>query len=171
MNVILCEDVENLGEMGKTVKVSPGYARNFLIPRKLAVLSDSASAKQIEHEMRIIRKREEKRRAELTLVAKQLEALTIEIKMRSGEGDRLFGSVTNANIAEKLAEMGHAVSRKTIQLTEPIKTLGVHQVPVKLSGGVMASLKVWVTGLAEEKPVEETYEEPEDRDDDHDDED
>jgi len=154
MNVILCEDVDNLGDMGETVKVAPGYARNFLIPRKLAVQADTASAKQIEHEMRLIRKREEKRNAEMASVAKKLEAVTVEFKMRAGEGEKLYGSVTSAHIAEKLAELGFEISRKHIQLPEPIKSLGMHQVPVKFRGGMTGSLKVWVTSLVEEAPAE-----------------
>lgn len=153
MKVILCDDVENLGHMGQTVNVATGYARNYLIPRKLAVGAESASARQIEHEMAIIKRREEKRRAELTAVAKQLEGVTVEIQMRSGEEDKLFGSVTNVMIAEKLAEMGHPIDRKSIVLPEPIKALGIFTVPVKLAGGIQAEFKVWVTGLVEETAV------------------
>ncbi len=150
MNVILCEDVENVGEMGNTVKVADGYARNFLIPRKLAVRADSASAKQIEHEMRIIKKREEKKRAEQAQLAKKLEGVTIEFKVRAGEGDKIFGSVTSAHIAEKLSELGHEISKKSIQLAEPIKALGVFSAPVKMPGGIEAKLKIWVTKIEEE---------------------
>jgi len=162
MKVILCEDVEHLGEMGQTVKVAPGYARNFLLPRRLAVGADSASAKQIEHELKILKRREEKRRTELKGVAKNIESLTIEIKMRAGEGDKLFGSVTTALIAEHLAEAGHAIEKKTIKLEEPIKQLGMYLVPVKLGAGVEAQVKVWVTGLTpegESTPAADTAEE------------
>lgn len=151
MNVILCDDVENLGEMGQTVKVADGYARNFLIPRRLAVKADSASAKQIEHEMAIIKRREEKRRAEQTKIAKELEKLTVEIKVRAGEGDKIFGSVTAGHIAEKLAEMGQEINRKTIVLAEPIKSLGIFKVALKFPGGIEAEIKVWVTGIEEAK--------------------
>jgi len=150
MQVILCDDVENLGAMGDTVKVADGYARNYLIPNRLAVQSDSASAKQIEHEMKIIRRRDEKRRAQLSEVAKHLESLTVEVKVRAGENEKIFGSVTSAHIAEKLAELGHVVDRKNIQLSEPIKSLGIFVVPVKLASGLEAQLKVWVTSLNEE---------------------
>lgn len=151
MNVILCDDVENLGEMGQTVKVADGYARNFLIPRRLAVKADSASAKQIEHEMSIIKRREEKRRAEQTKIAKELEKLTVEIKVRAGEGDKIFGSVTAGHIAEKLAEMGQMINRKNLVLAEPIKSLGIFKVAVKFPGGIEAQIKVWVTGIEEAK--------------------
>ncbi len=151
MKIILCDDVENLGEMGETVTVADGYARNYLLPRRLAVRADSASAKQIEHEMAIIKRREEKRRAEQTKVAKQLEKATVEIQVRAGEGDKIFGSVTAGHIAEKLAEMGHEINRKTIQLPEPIKTLGIFKVAVKFPGSIEAQVKVWVTGIEDPK--------------------
>lgn len=151
MNVILCDDVENLGEMGQTVKVADGYARNFLIPRRLAVKADSASAKQIEHEMSIIKRREEKRRAEQTKIAKELEKITVEIKVRAGEGDKIFGSVTAGHIAEKLAEIGQEINRKNLVLAEPIKSLGIFKVAVKFPGGIEAQIKVWVTGIEEAK--------------------
>jgi large subunit ribosomal protein L9 len=147
MKIILCDDVDNLGEMGETVTVADGYARNFLIPRRLAVRADSASAKQIEHELAIIKRREEKRRAEQAKVAKKLEKLTVEIQVRAGEGDKIFGSVTSGHIAEKLEELGHEISRKSIQLPEPIKTLGIFKVAVKFPGSIEAQIKVWVTGI------------------------
>lgn len=152
MKVILCEDVPNLGEMGATVKVAPGYARNFLLPRKLAVPAESASAKQIEHEMSIIKRREEKRRVEQTAYAKEIEKITVELKARAGEQDRLFGSITTTMIAEKLKEHGHEIDRRKIHLDEPIKALGVYTVPVRLMSGVEAHVKVWVSPLDEPKP-------------------
>lgn len=152
MKVILCEDVPNLGEMGATVKVAPGYARNYLLPRKLAVPAESGSAKQIEHEMAIIRKREEKRRVEQGAYAKELEKVTVELKARAGEHDRLFGSVTTAMIAEQLKELGHDIDRRKIRLDEPIKTLGIFTVPVRLMSGVEAHVKVWVAPMEEPKP-------------------
>ncbi|MBI2426105.1 MAG: 50S ribosomal protein L9 [Candidatus Hydrogenedentes bacterium] len=150
MKVILREDVEHVGVMGDTVKVANGYARNFLLPQQLAVVADSASAKQIKHELDIIRRRDEKRKAELAKVAKSLEGVSLEIKMRAGEGDKLFGSVTNGHIADKLAEKGFAINRKQINLPEPIKQLGIFTVSVKLGGGIEGSVKVWVTGEHDE---------------------
>lgn len=165
MNVILREDVEHLGLMGDKVKVANGYARNFLLPNRLAVMADSASAKQIEHELAIIRRRDEKRKAELNKVAKTLEGVTVEIKMRAGEGDKLFGSVTNGHIADMLAEKGLDINRKQIVLAEPIKSLGIFTVAVKLGGGIEGSVKVWVTGeqdeVTTEAPAEAAAEEPE----------
>ena len=150
MKVILSENVPNVGKMGATVTVADGYARNFLLPRKLAVRADSATAKQIDHETRLIRKREEKQRAVFAALAKALDQVTLEIQVRAAEEDKIFGSVTNALIAEKLAELGHTVDRKAIILDEPIKSLGIFAVPVRLAGGIEANIKVWVSPLAEE---------------------
>ena len=149
MKVILSEDVANLGKMGATVNVADGYARNFLLPRKLAVRADSGSARQIEHETRVIRRREEKQRAVLAALAKTLEGVTVEIKARAGEEDKIFGSITTAHIADKLAELGHQIDRKTIVLEEPIKSLGIFGVPVRLASGIEATIKVWVTAIEE----------------------
>ncbi|MCK5863477.1 MAG: 50S ribosomal protein L9 [Candidatus Hydrogenedentes bacterium] len=150
MNVILCENVENLGEMGNQVQVADGYARNYLIPRKLAVLADSASAKQIEHELRIIKRKEVKRRGELTLVADKMSDLTLEFQMRAGGDDKIFGSVTTAMIAARLVEEGFTITRRQVILEEPIKSLGIFTVRVRLLSGIEATVKAWVTGLEEE---------------------
>lgn len=145
MKVILSENVPHLGEMGATVNVADGYARNYLIPRKLAVRADSATATQIAHELRIIRKKEERRREELAQVAKQLERVTVEIKARAAEEDKIFGSVTSANIADGLKQLGYEVDRRNVLLEEPIKSLGIHLAPVRLASGIEAQVKVWVT--------------------------
>lgn len=159
MKIILCEDVENVGEMGETVKVAPGYARNFLLPRRLAVAADSASAHQIEHEMRIIRKREEKRRAELAEVAKGMSGIRVAFKAKVGDAGKLFGSITTLHIAQKLEELGHAVTRKKIILSEPIKTLGDHAVTVRLKTGIETKINVVVEADVEAPaPVEQETE-------------
>lgn len=154
MKVILRENVPNLGTMGDTVKVKDGYARNFLFPRRLAVPAESGSARQIEHEMHMIRKREEKRKVHLNEVAKGLQALTVEIRARAGEEEKIFGSVTTANIAERLKELGHDIDRRSIKLEEPIKALGIYSVPVALGHGVEANIKVWVAPVEEPKAEE-----------------
>jgi large subunit ribosomal protein L9 len=167
MKVILSQDVPNLGAMGATVKVADGYARNYLLPRRLAVETGSASGKQIEHEMRNIKRREEKRRTELQEVAKKMSGLTVEITARAGEEDKLFGSVTNVMIAEKLAAQGYQIDRRSIVLEEPIKTLGIFTVPVRLGSGVEANVKVWVQAeKVAEVAVEVEEEDDEDSDDD-----
>jgi len=145
MNVILCEDVDNLGFMGEQVKVAGGYARNYLLPRKLAVVADSASAAQIEHEMRIIKKREEKRRVELTEVSKGIAKLTVEFITKASDEGKLFGAITTLHIAKKLKELGYEVNRKKIKLSEPIKSLGDHAITLQLGAGVEATVTVNVT--------------------------
>ena len=167
MNVILCEDVDNLGFMGERVKVAAGYARNYLLPRKLAVVADSASAAQIEHEMRIIRKREEKRRVELTEVSTGLASLSVEFTTKASEEGRLFGAITTLHIAKKLDELGYDINRKKIKLSEPIKSLGDHAVTLQLGASVEATINVVVTAeVVEEteapaKPEVETSEDAE----------
>lgn len=168
MKVILCEDVDSLGDMGETVTVARGYARNYLLPRRLAVVADSASAKQIEHEMRIIRKREEKRRGELQEVAKGVMGVKIEFTAKAGAEGKLFGSITSLHIAEQLQALGHPVNRRKIQLSEPIRSLGDHEVPVRLTSGIEATIIVTVTAeapkegeavkVAEEPPAEASAE-------------
>jgi len=153
MKVILCQDVPNVGKMGAEVNVAAGYARNYLLPRKLAVGADSATAKQIDHEMRIIHRREEKQRGVLAELAQKLDDVTVEIRARAGEEERIFGSVTSGQIAEKLGEMGHPVDRKDIALEEPIRSLGIFAVPVRLASGIEASVKVWVAPIEEEEPA------------------
>lgn len=157
MKVILREDVDNLGDMGETVNVAPGYARNYLLPRRLAVHAESASAKQIEHEMRIIGKREQKRHAELVQIAGTLEGVTLEFIAKSGAEGKLFGSITNLHISNKLAEHGHQVNRRKIQLAEPIKSLGEHDVVIQLKDGVGATIKV-IVEAEEPEPGEVTEE-------------
>ncbi len=160
MLVILKEDVENLGDMGATVKVAAGYARNFLLPKNLAVQADSASAKQIEHELKIIRRRDAKRREELESVAKKLGRVTVEIKMRAGEGDKLFGSVTSSMIAEDLERQGYSIDRKKIKLDQPIKTLGTFEIPVRFATGIEPTIKVWISSDQEEEVTEKAVVEP-----------
>lgn len=153
MRVILCENVPNLGEIGTTVKVADGYALNYLFPRKLAVRADSGSARQIEHELRVIRRREEKMRAAMAQEAKKLNNATIEITARAGEEDRLFGTVTTAQIAEALRPLGYAVDRRSITLEEPIKTLGAHTAKVRLARGIEATVSILVVKEADEEPA------------------
>jgi len=154
MKVILCKDIEKLGKVGETVDVSDGYARNFLIPRKLAVSIQSASAAEIRHHLEIIQRREAQRKAEMESVATKLNAITIEFKMRAGDEEKLFGSVTSAMIAEELQKREFDIDRKQILLEEPIKTLGIFSVPVKLGSGVTAEVKVWVSQLTDENNTE-----------------
>ncbi len=167
MNVILCEDVDNLGSMGDQVKVANGYARNFLLPRQLAVVADSANAKQIEHELRIIRKREVKVRAEMEEVAKTIASVEVKITQKAGENGKLFGSVTSLHIAQALAEQGHEVNRRKIKLSEPIKAVGKYDIILGLSAGVETTIKLEVIAdIVKAEEVEEVAEVDLDDDDD-----
>ena len=166
MKVILREDMDNLGAMGETVNVARGYARNFLFPRNMAVLAESASAKQIEHELRIIKKRETQLRTELSKVTGAVKGIRLEFTAKSGENGKLFGSITTKHIADKLAEHGHDVDRRKIKLAEPIKTVGERSILIRLMKDVEAEITVVVIGdVVEEEVVEQVVESP-DRDDD-----
>jgi large subunit ribosomal protein L9 len=151
MEVILREHVDNLGKRGEIVKVADGYARNYLLPRKLALLATDGSRKQIERE----REKFEAREAEEKKVAESLAArmgnLEIEIARRVGETDVLFGSVTTADIAEALLAKGSEVDRRKLQLAEPIKKLGEYDIPLRLSRDVVAHIKVRVVAEGSER--------------------
>ncbi len=144
MKVILRENVENLGKIGDIVKVSDGYARNFLLPRKLVSLADEKNVKAIEHHKKELQKKRARDMKEYQEVAKKLEAFSVTISRKVGDKEKLFGSVTTTDIAGALVKGGFNVDRKNIQLVDPIKQLGVHSVNVKLSPEVVAQVKVWV---------------------------
>ena len=144
MKVILSEDVETLGKVGDVINVKPGYARNYLLPRSVALLATSKNLKEVEHRKRVIQDKLNKLTAESQELAGRLEALSITIPQKVGEEDKLFGSVTNQAIQQALKEEGFEIDRKKIVLDEPIRQLGTFAVPVKLSQGVTASLRVTV---------------------------
>jgi large subunit ribosomal protein L9 len=144
MKVILKENIENLGNIGDIVKVAPGYARNYLLPKGLAIEATEKNAKSLEHTMRqLAYKKNQTLEAAKNLAAK-LEGLTIELLHQSGEEGKLFGSVTNMEIAAFLKENGFDIDRKTIILAESIKQLGEYTIPVKVHPEVTANLKVTV---------------------------
>src|SRR5215475_4617958 len=147
MEVILREDVPHLGNIGDVVKVRPGYARNYLLPRGLATVADKRNMRALEHERRLV---EEKRRRAVSAadsLAKQIAAARVVISARAGDEGRLFGSVTNIDIERALAEQGLVVERRRIRLDEPIKTLGEHTVPVSLAAGVPCEITVSVVAV------------------------
>lgn len=150
MKVILNENVDGLGSIGDLVNVKPGYARNFLLPRNLAVVADEKNVKQFEHQKRQAERKLEKITKEAEIIKEKIEKVSCVVAHRAGEEGKLFGSVTNIELAEKLAEAGVEIDRKYIQLAEPIKTLGEHEVPIKLDAGVTAALKVVVEASEEE---------------------
>lgn len=145
MKLILKENVEFLGQTGDIVKVAPGYGRNYLLPRGLAILATEKNAKALEHAKRQLTYKKNKELESARLLSGKLEALNIELKQQSGEEGKLFGSVTNIDIANFIKENGFEIDRKRIVLAEPIKQLGDYEVPVKIHPEVTATLKVKVT--------------------------
>ena len=148
MEVILREHVDNLGRRGDLVKVADGYARNYLLPRKMALLATEGNKKVIAREKVKFDVKEAEEQKVAQAVADRLAAVEVEIARKVGETDALFGSVTNADIADVLAAKGFDIDRRTIQLHDPIKRLGEFEVPVKLHRDVTVTLKVKVTAEA-----------------------
>ncbi len=149
MKLILREDVYNLGKSGELVSVKEGYARNYLLPRNLAMLASSANVRQLEHEKKVIELRQQKLKGGALEQAKKLEGVKISIKRKTGEQDKLFGSVTALDIAEALAAAGHKLDRRLIHLPEPIRAIGEFAVEVRLHREVTAKLTVTVVGEAQ----------------------
>jgi large subunit ribosomal protein L9 len=144
MEVILREKVEKLGSRGEVVKVSEGYARNFLLPRKLALLATPANMKQIEQEKAAAVRRETNEKAEAEALAQQLSKITIRLARKVGENDVLYGSVTSMDIAEALQVQGFTLDRRKFEMEEALKSLGQHQVNIKLYRDVVATVTVEV---------------------------
>ena len=144
MEVILREHVDNLGKRGEIVKVADGYARNYLLPRKLALPATDANRKHVERERKIVETREAQERTQAEAIAARLATIDVVITRRVGETDQLYGSVTSADIAEFLKGKGFEIDRRKLILPEPIKTLGDHQVPLKLHREVTVPLTVKV---------------------------
>ena len=144
MQVILREDVEKLGQRGETVKVAPGYARNFLLPQQLAVPATSANKKIVEQERQAHLRKEAKLSCEATDLSKLMSGTVITISQKAGENDQLFGSVTAKDVADQLEQKGYVIDRRKVQLEEPIKTLGEHKVAVRLHRDVTAEVTVHV---------------------------
>jgi len=142
MEIILKETIPSLGKAGDMVKVANGYARNFLLPKGKAIFADKKNMSQIERQQASILNKAARERDEFDALAVKLGSLEISIPVRVGELDRLYGSVTNLDIANVIESQGYSIDRKKIQLDEPIKTLGEFEVPVKLSPDVKAVVKV-----------------------------
>ena len=157
IEVILKEHVEHLGHRGEIVKVAPGYARNYLLPRKLALAVTAGNRRQIELEQARAAARDAAERADAEAFKTRLEAVEITIARRVGEGETLYGSVTSSDIAEALAERDLTVDRRRLQLDEPIKTLGEFVAPLRLTRDVTAGIRVKVVAL-DGGPVEPTGE-------------
>lgn len=150
MEVILKETIETLGQEGDIVKVKPGYARNYLLPRKLAVLASDGNRAMLEQERAAIEVRRAKARQESESLSKKLSGVTIVIEQRVGQEDRLFGSVTAADIAEKLKDLGFDIDRRKILLDEPIKTAGDKTVNIKTGFQMITPIGVSIQPLSAE---------------------
>ena len=144
MKIVLRQDFESLGKTGDVVEVKPGYARNFLVPRKIALPAKPNFIKMVEEESRQKQLRQRKDRKTAEELAAKLNEVSLTISVNVGEEDKMFGSVTSQDIAAGLAESGHEIDRRKIQLDEPIKALGIYSVPIKLYPEVVANVKVWV---------------------------
>ena len=144
MKVILREDIDNLGKSGELVTVKDGFGRNYLLPRKLAVLASEQNMRQLQHEQAVQSARSAKLRAGAEEQAKKVSAVAVTLRRKVGEQDKLFGSVTALDIAEALAAAGQKVDRRHIHLPEPIKTIGKHTVELRLHRDVTAKINVEV---------------------------
>ena len=149
MEVILREDVEKLGARGQMVKVAPGYARNYLLPRKLAVAATESNKKIVEQKRQAHLRRDAKEVADATDLGKMMTNLSVTISQKAGENEQLFGSVTSKDIADLLEKQGYTIERRKIILAEPIKTLGEFKVPLRLHRDVTTEITVHVTKEAE----------------------
>ncbi len=144
MDVILREDVEKLGRAGEVVTVKDGYGRNYLLPRGLAYAASEANRRRLSAEQQRRDRRAAATLAEAQTLATRLAAASLSFTMKAGEGDKLFGSVTAGDIADALAREGFVVEKRTVELPEPIKALGVYKVPVRLHADVKPEVRVWV---------------------------
>jgi large subunit ribosomal protein L9 len=144
MEVILREDVDKLGNRGQVVKVAAGYARNYLLPKRLAVAATDSNKKIVEQERQAHLRREAKLASDATDLAKLMSSVVITIHAKAGEQDQLFGSVTAKDIAEGLEKQNYTIDRRKIQLDEPIRQLGEHKVPIKLHREVSVDITVIV---------------------------
>jgi large subunit ribosomal protein L9 len=155
VKVIFIEDVPNVARVGQTRVVADGYARNFLLPRKLAVIANSQAALAIESQLKKKIKQRELEEAEMATLAEKIEGVEITLRAKVGEGDKLYGSVTGADIAGELSQTaGHEIDKRKIELAEPIRQVGSHDVTVRFAHDITAVIKVNVISdeVAEEKP-------------------
>ena len=144
MKVILKEDVQNLGQQGDVVEVKPGYARNYLMPQKLAILFTKQQKKSIEEAQRVEERKLEREKDQLESVLKQVEDLSLSLKMQSEEDSKLFGSVTKLDIVKLLEKSGITIDKKYVDLSSPIKTLGEHKVNIVFTKEMSASFTLTV---------------------------
>ena len=148
MQIILTQDVANLGAAGELVSVRPGYGRNFLVPRGMAVSATAANVHRLEHDKRVIARKVAKERAGAEGIAERINAVTLQFDRQVGEDDKLFGSVTSRDISEQLKKTGIEIDHRWVVMDQPIKALGKYEVAVKLASGVVAQVKFFVVGKA-----------------------
>jgi large subunit ribosomal protein L9 len=144
MKVILRQNFDGLGQIGQVVEVKSGYARNYLIPRKLAYAALKGNIKALEEEKKNLEKKRVHELAAAETFAAELEKISVTIPVQVGEEDKIFGSVTNQMIADALKEKGYEIDRRKIEIEEPIKSLGIYGIDIKLHPSVSAKIKVWV---------------------------
>jgi len=144
MQIILQEDVEKLGNRGQVVEVTEGYARNFLLPRKLALEASPGNMKRLEKMRAAFAKKEAVEKGDAQKLAELLASVSLEVARKSGESDQLFGSVTAADISDALAAQGYTIDKRKIQLAEPIKLIGNFEIPIRLHREVVANVKLAV---------------------------
>ena len=147
MEVILMDDVPNLGEMGDIVEVADGYGRNYLIPEGLATQATAGKKAQIEHKRTQIEQQKEEQRAAAREVLEDLDGISISVPANVAESDRLYGSVTSRDVAEVLQQQGFEVEYRDVLMTEPFRELGIYKVPIKLASGINAHVRVWVVAM------------------------
>jgi len=157
VQAILARDVANLGHVGDVVKVAPGYLRNFLLPQRLALPVSKSRIEQFEHQKQIVQHQLSKLKATSEQVRDRIEVQKFTIEVKAGEQGKLFGSVGARDIEGCLKEHGFNVHHRDIKIESPLKTIGLHEVPVRLEGGVMAKIKVILAAI-EEPVVEEAKE-------------
>jgi large subunit ribosomal protein L9 len=146
MQVILTQDVDHLGKAGELVTVKPGYGRNYLVPRGFAVSATVHNKNRLDHEKALIEKKVARERATATEVANRINGITLQFERIVGEDEKLFGSVTNRDIAEQLKKAGIEIDHRWVQLDQAVKALGKYETVVRLAAGVSATLKFWVVG-------------------------
>lgn len=144
LEVILREDIKTLGKAGEMVRVKPGYARNYLLPKGLAYEATEGNKKRIQAESKAKNVKLEAEKSEANAIAARFNAVTLTIASKAGEGDRLFGSITASDIAEAMAAQGHKIDKRKIELEHPIKTVGTHTVALRLHPEVQAEIRVSV---------------------------
>ena len=146
MQVILTQDVANLGKAGELVSVKPGFGRNYLVPRGFAVTATVTNKNRLDHEKALITRRVAKETATANEIATRINGMTLQFERQTGEDEKLFGSVTSRDIADQLKKANVEIDHRWVQLDQSVKALGKYEVPVRLQAGVIATLKFWVVG-------------------------